>query len=76
VLLPLDYALLAQFVGFTGMYFADSQATVKGWAPRWYPTYRFILTFVVGVCIVTTLIGRGKAFYRSKVTKPKPLTVR
>jgi len=60
VLLPLDYALLTQFVGFVGMYFADSQATTWGWAPRWYTTYRFILTFVVGACIIMTLVGRGQ----------------
>ncbi|KAF8542239.1 hypothetical protein BDD12DRAFT_825644 [Trichophaea hybrida] len=60
VFLPLDYALLAQFVGFVGMYFADSQATTWGWAPRWYMTYRFILTFVVGACMIMTLIGRGQ----------------
>lgn len=62
VLLPLDYALVVQFVGFTGIYFADAQATMLGWAPKWYTTYRFILTFIVGVCIVTTLIGRGKVY--------------
>jgi hypothetical protein len=60
VFLPLDYALLVQFVGFVGMYFADSQATTWGWAPRWYMTYRFILTFVVGACMIMTLIGRGQ----------------
>ncbi|TGZ83283.1 hypothetical protein EX30DRAFT_152253 [Ascodesmis nigricans] len=60
IMLPFDYALLVQFVGFTGMYFADVQATTWGWAPRWYMTYRFVLTFVVGACIITTLVGRGK----------------
>ena len=60
VLLPLDYALLVQFAGFVGMYFADSQATTWGWAPRWYTTYRFILTFVVGACVIGTLVGRGQ----------------
>jgi len=60
VLLPLDYALLAQFAGFTGMYFADAQATTWGWAPKWYTTYRFVLTFIVGASIVATLVGRGQ----------------
>lgn len=60
MLLPIDYALLAQFVGFTGMYFADSIATTKGWAPKWYMTYRFLLTFVVGASVVVTLVGRGQ----------------
>jgi len=60
VLLPLDYALLTQFAGFVGMYFADSQATAWGWAPKWYTTYRFLLTFIVGGCIIATLVGRGQ----------------
>ncbi|CUS11811.1 unnamed protein product [Tuber aestivum] len=59
-LLPFDYALITQFIGFTGMYFADSTATGWGWAPPWYMTYRFILTFIVGASIVGTLIGRGQ----------------
>lgn len=58
----MDYALLAQFLGFTGMYFADSTATSKGWAPKWYMTYRFLLTFVVGASIVMTLVGRGQVW--------------
>ncbi|PWW77266.1 hypothetical protein C7212DRAFT_294022 [Tuber magnatum] len=58
--LPFDYALITQFLGFTGMYFADSTATGWGWAPPWYMTYRFILTFVVGASIVATLVGRGQ----------------
>ncbi|PUU75016.1 hypothetical protein B9Z19DRAFT_996597 [Tuber borchii] len=60
ILLPFDYALITQFLGFTGMYFADSTATGWGWAPQWYMTYRFILTFVVGASIVVTLVGRGQ----------------
>ncbi|KAI5802637.1 hypothetical protein FPQ18DRAFT_407864, partial [Pyronema domesticum] len=60
VVLPLNSALMAQFIGFVGMYFADSQATIWGWAPNWYSTYRFILTFVVGACVIITLVGRGQ----------------
>ncbi|KAK6330141.1 hypothetical protein TWF730_004641 [Orbilia blumenaviensis] len=89
VFMQYDIALLTQFLGFTGMYFADSRATALGLgvykqipvsriakvqgevgykltrvkqipAPKWYTTYRFLLTFVVGACIVMTLIGRGK----------------
>ncbi|CAZ81540.1 unnamed protein product [Tuber melanosporum] len=60
ILLPFDYALITQFLGFTGMYFADSTATGWGWAPPWYMTYRFILTFVVGASIVLSLVGRGQ----------------
>lgn len=59
-MLPIDYALLAQFVGFTGMYFTDSTATTNGLAPRWYMTYRFLLTFIVGASIIMTLIARGQ----------------
>ncbi|KAK6505303.1 hypothetical protein TWF481_007210 [Arthrobotrys musiformis] len=60
VFMQYDIALLTQFLGFTGMYFADSRATTLGLAPRWYTTYRFLLTFIVGACIVMTLIGRSK----------------
>ena len=42
------------------MYFADARAVVRGWAPHWYSTYRFVLTFVVGASIVASLIGRGQ----------------
>ena len=42
------------------LYFADARAVVKGWAPHWYATYRFVLTFVVGASIVASLIGRGQ----------------
>lgn len=33
---------------------------VRGWAPAWYSTYRFVLTFIVGASIVVSLIGRGQ----------------
>lgn len=60
ILLPVEYALIAQFLAFNFLYFADARATVKGWAPSWYTTYRFVLTFVVGASIVVSLIGRGQ----------------
>lgn len=60
IFMPLEYALISQFVGFTALYFADARATVRGWAPPWYSTYRFVLTFIVGVSIVISLVGRGK----------------
>ena len=60
ILFPLHYALLTQFAGLTGMYYMDSRATVRGLAPKWYNTYRFILTSVVGGCILLTLIGRSQ----------------
>ena len=33
---------------------------VRGWAPQWYTTYRFVLTFIVGASIVASLVGRGQ----------------
>lgn len=50
------------------MYYTDARATLRGWCPSWYQTYRFVLTFVVGASIVATLIGRGRI--ADQVTKP------
>lgn len=60
MLMPLEYALITQFLAFNFLYFADARATVRGWAPAWYTTYRFVLTFIVGASIVVSLIGRGQ----------------
>ncbi|QSZ37660.1 hypothetical protein DSL72_008759 [Monilinia vaccinii-corymbosi] len=60
LLMPIEYALITQFSAFTILYFADARATVRGWCPPWYSTYRFVLTFVVGASIVASLVGRGK----------------
>ncbi|KAL8829902.1 MAG: hypothetical protein Q9191_001745 [Dirinaria sp. TL-2023a] len=60
ILFPVEYALISQFLAFTFLYYADARAVVKGWAPQWYSTYRFVLTFVVGTSIVLSLIGRGE----------------
>jgi len=60
MLMPLEYALITQFVAFNFLYFADARATVRGWCPPWYSTYRFVLTFFVGASIVISLIGRGQ----------------
>jgi hypothetical protein len=60
MLMPLEPALITQFLAFTGLYFVDSQQGVRGFAPSWYPTYRFVLTFIVGISIVASLIGRGQ----------------
>lgn len=62
VLMPVEYALISQFLAFVFLYAADSSATIRGWAPPWYSTYRFVLTFVVGVSIVISLIGRGQVW--------------
>ncbi|KFY23215.1 hypothetical protein V493_06008 [Pseudogymnoascus sp. VKM F-4281 (FW-2241)] len=60
MLMPLEQALITQFVAFTGLYFVDSRQGVRGFAPSWYPTYRFVLTFIVGISIVASLVGRGQ----------------
>ncbi|QPC77946.1 hypothetical protein HYE68_008698 [Fusarium pseudograminearum] len=60
VMLPIEYALTTQFMAFVGLYFADSRAATKGWAPRWYGSYRFLLTAMVGAAIFISLIGRAK----------------
>ncbi|KAF4635597.1 hypothetical protein G7Y89_g2501 [Cudoniella acicularis] len=60
IFMPVEYALITQFLAFNFMYFADARATVRGWFPPWYSTYRFVLTFFVGASIVATLVGRGQ----------------
>lgn len=60
ILLPIEYALIAQFLAFNFQYYYDTRATRRGWAPAWYNNYRFVLTFVVGASIVISLIGRGQ----------------
>ena len=60
MLLPIEGALISQFLAFTFSYYADAKAVRKGWAPQWYSTYRFVLTFIVGASIVASLIGRGE----------------
>lgn len=59
-LLPVEYALIIQFLAFNWLYYADTKATRRGWAPAWYGVYRFVLTFIVGASIVASLIGRGQ----------------
>jgi len=53
-------ALITQFLAFGLLYYADARASRRGWAPPWYGTYRFVLTFIVGAAIVISLIGRGE----------------
>ena len=60
ILLPVEYALIAQFLAFNYLYFVDARASARGAAPPWYSTYRFVLTFIVGASIVASLIGRGQ----------------
>jgi len=60
MLMPIEYALITQFFAFNFLYFTDARATVRGWCPPWYSTYRFVLTFIVGASIVLSLVGRGQ----------------
>lgn len=60
LIMPVHFALTSQFLAFSVMYFADSRATALGWAPQWYGTYRFVLTFIVGSSILVSLIFRAK----------------
>lgn len=60
LLFSAETGLIAQFLVFTFLYYADARASTRGWAPPWYSTYRFVLTFVVGASIVASLIGRGQ----------------
>jgi len=60
LLMPVEYALITQFLAFNFLYFADARATVRGWCPEWYSVYRFVLTFIVGASIVVSLVGRGQ----------------
>lgn len=60
VFMPVEWALTTQFLSFTFLYLADSNATKRGWAPQWYGTYRWVLTAVVGVAIFISLVGRAK----------------
>ncbi|KAK5113835.1 hypothetical protein LTR62_003219 [Meristemomyces frigidus] len=60
LLLGVEYALISQFLIFNFLYYTDSRASRRGWAPRWYGVYRFVLTFIVGGSIMVSLIGRGQ----------------
>lgn len=58
--MPIEYALTTQFMAFVALYFVDSRAAIRGWAPPWYGIYRFLLTAVVGLAILVSLVGRAK----------------
>lgn len=60
IMMPVEYALITQFLAFNFLYFADARASVRGWFPAWYSIYRFVLTFIVGASIVISLVGRGR----------------
>ncbi|KAL6692327.1 hypothetical protein J3F84DRAFT_351628 [Trichoderma pleuroticola] len=69
VLMPLEYALTTQFGAFVALYYADSRATRKGWAPPWYAKYRFLLTAMVGLAIFISLVGRAEVSQRAALNK-------
>ncbi|KII88216.1 hypothetical protein PLICRDRAFT_616031 [Plicaturopsis crispa FD-325 SS-3] len=50
-------ALIAQWLGFTFLWWADLKATGAGWTPAWYSQYRFYLSILVGTCIIGSLAG-------------------
>lgn len=60
LLMPLEYGLITQFGAFVALYFADSRATIRGWAPPWYGHYRFLLTAMVGFALFISLVGRSR----------------
>jgi hypothetical protein len=68
LLLSAEVGLITQFLAFTFLYYNDARAGARGWAPPWYGTYRFVLTFIVGASIVASLIGRGQI--ADLVTRP------
>ncbi|KAE8224620.1 hypothetical protein CF319_g2505 [Tilletia indica] len=57
LLLNPSLALVSQWATFVTIWFIDLKATNAGWAPKWYSTYRFWLTFFVGTSIIATLAG-------------------
>lgn len=58
IFLPVNAALVSQFLAFTGAWYADTQASAHGWTPRWYSQYRLWLTLIVGGSIILTLVGK------------------
>lgn len=59
-MLPIEYALIFQFLTFNFLFYFDQGAVTRGWAPHWYTSYRFALSFIVGASIILSLIGRGR----------------
>lgn len=58
--MPVEFALTSQFGAFVALYWADTHAAKRGWAPAWYGSYRFVLTAITGAAIALSLIGRAK----------------
>ncbi|EQL03280.1 hypothetical protein OCS_01010 [Ophiocordyceps sinensis CO18] len=66
--MPVEYALTTQFMAFVALYFVDSRAAVRGWAPHWYGIYRFLLTAMVGLAILVSLVGRATISTHGRLT--------
>ncbi|KAK8093550.1 hypothetical protein PG997_000235 [Apiospora hydei] len=60
LLLSWPWALTAQWAAFVGLWLADRTASIRGWAPYWYATYRFVLTAIVGISIMISMVGTMK----------------
>lgn len=69
LLLSIEYGLTAQFMAFVALYFADSRASHRGWAPYWYAQYRFLLTAMVGLAIFVSLVGRSEIEKSERLSK-------
>lgn len=59
LLIPGQLALVSQWAAFFGMWWVDQKATTNGWTPRWYSTYRFWLTSIVGGSLLVSLAAQG-----------------
>ncbi|GAA5999448.1 DUF3429 domain-containing protein [Rhodotorula paludigena] len=59
LLIPGQMALITQWGAFFAQWYADQKAGSKGWTPKWYATYRFWLTSVVGGSILVSLAAQG-----------------
>ncbi|GAA5933156.1 hypothetical protein JCM3775_002547 [Rhodotorula graminis] len=59
LLIPGQMALVTQWGAFFAQWYMDQKATTKGWVPKWYATYRFWLTSIVGGSILLSLAATG-----------------
>lgn len=50
-------ALIIQWAGFTGLWWADATLCRLGQTPVWFGQYRFYLSILVGTCIIGSLAG-------------------
>ncbi|BGP14193.1 hypothetical protein JCM10213v2_002133 [Rhodosporidiobolus nylandii] len=69
LLIPGQMALVGQWASFFGMWYVDQKATTKGWTPRWYSTYRFWLTSLVGGSLLLSLAATGYYSVDSNIAK-------